>query len=70
MQKLSWREREALQHCCQGVEEFASFPRGVGTKTIETLLDKGLIVRATCQYYGTIGYEITEAGIAALDRRF
>lgn len=64
---VDWRERKALRHCGAGfVEGPGSFPRGVGRKTLERLAAKGWIEHKTCPTYGTVGYQITEAGEVAL----
>lgn len=64
---LNWREKAALEHlACGFVELLASFPRGVGEKTLIDLLAWKLVERATCPTYGTIGYRITERGESAL----
>lgn len=60
------REMKVLRGLCLGeVEEEAHFA-GVGRKTCDGLLANGWIEHATDETYGTIGFQITPSGQAAL----
>ncbi len=61
------KEMKALRGLCLGdVEDEAHFA-GVGRKTFDGLLAKGWIEHATDETYGTMGFQITPAGEAALE---
>lgn len=61
------REMKVLRGLCLGdVEEEAHFAR-VGRKTFKGLLAKGWIEHAKGETYGTIGFQITLSGEAALE---
>jgi hypothetical protein len=64
--RLTQREFEALRHALGGYEDKASFPRGVGMKTINDLVARGLLEHGTCPTYGTVGWRTTKAGTQAL----
>lgn len=60
------REMKVLRGLCLGdFEEEAHFA-GVGRKTFDGLLAKGWIELATDETYGTVGFQITPEGQAAL----
>lgn len=61
------KEMKVLRGLCLGdVEDEAHFA-GVGRKTFDGLLAKGWIEHATDETYGTIGFQITPSGEAALE---
>jgi hypothetical protein len=66
--RLNPKERKLLERLDEGfVEEKSGLPAGVGEQTIENCLRCGWIEHATCETYGTVGYQITELGKKALD---
>lgn len=59
------KEMKVLRGLCLGdIEDEAHFP-SVGRKTFDAMIAKGWIERATCETYGTVGYQITVEGEAA-----
>ena len=61
------KEMKVLRGLCLGdVEDEAHFA-GVGRKTFNGLLAKGWSEHATDETYGTIGFQITPSGEAALE---
>lgn len=61
------KEMKVLRGLCLGdVEDEVHFA-GVGRKTFDGLLAKGWIEHATDEIYGTMGFQITPAGEAALE---
>lgn len=58
----SRREFKILKALCfDTVEGRGQWP-GVGAGTEAILVTKGWIVPATCETYGTVGYQVTKAG--------
>ena len=56
-----------MQHAGEGgIKPLLSFPHGVGVKTLEVLIDRGLLERVRDPRTGLEGYRMTQAGWESL----
>lgn len=70
---LHHRERLALEHTARSPHAFENrlgMPAGVGEKTLDGLVSRGLMQKGPCQHRnGEEGWGLTEAGRRAITRR-
>lgn len=67
---LTTRQLKSLKRFDTGYVESEGDLPGIGDKTYSLLLQYGLIERATCSTYGTVGHKITEMGMHVLQEAF
>ena len=68
---ITEKEYRALRHANHGwFTDLAEFQRGIGSATISSLVERGLLEEGSEKEWGTSGFRTTTEGKAAIKERF